>query len=514
MNKNNNHNSDKLMSTILLKKLSDKWFLLCSLLLGTILRFMYIGHPAVWHDEGFTMLLAPLPVSEIIHRTALDVHPPLYYISLHFWISLFGTSETAIRSLSALFMIGVIFITFFMVRRLYDSTTARLATIFVATAPFLIRYSQETRMYGMLAFLAALATYMFIRARATNKWLDWLIYSVALTAGLYTNYYMIYLIAFHWLYVIYLAAYPKLSWQTIKNQILRWRWLLANALAMLAFLPWLPTVIRQYTSIQNGYWIPPVNADTIPITIARFLTYSNLQLLNLGSSIGRFIPTLGVDSLFFFAFIVVLLVYLWQNRRNNQSNALFTLYALLAPCLVFLVSLGRPVFVDRYFVFAAVAFYVLIAILILHARPFKDHARRQLILTLSFMLIFIASDISIYRHGNTQMRDVATGLQANYSAGDSIVNVNFYTYFDYHYYNHTGTPNLVYVPNGFPGCCEGKSLLFDHPEVLVKNLATVKPVSGYVWLIGQANVSIPLNWLQSGPSLNNGNVPVVRYLVR
>jgi uncharacterized membrane protein len=57
----------------------------------------------LWRDEAFSYLLAKEPISKMLPLTAGDFSPPLYYIVLHYWMSIFGTSEVALRSLSTLF---------------------------------------------------------------------------------------------------------------------------------------------------------------------------------------------------------------------------------------------------------------------------------------------------------------------------------------------------------------------------------------------------------------------------
>jgi mannosyltransferase len=498
----------------LLPKLPDSWYLAKLVAVGAIVRFIGIAHSSVWHDEGYTLLMSPLPPGEILRRTALDVHPPLYYLVLHVWLQLFGTSETAARSLSLVFMLGVIVFSFLTLRRLFDSSTARLGGLFVTLAPFLVRYSQEARMYGMLAFIASLATYYLVRAWESDKWSDWLVYGAVIAAGLYTYYYVIFLVAFHWCYVAYTATTPKLSWESVKTQLLHWRWIVANALAVGLFAPWLPTAYKQFTSIQGAYWIPAVTGDSIPSTIAQFLTYTDMGAFNVAGRASRFIPSLGLRSLFLVTMAGLLAAYLWRERRNyNQRNVLFVLYAALTPLAVFVLSLRRPVYVDRYFVFSAVAFYILLAILILRAWPLKGRSKSQAIVSMVFVGVFIIGISNVYRQGTHQMRALSEGIQAAYTPGDAIINADFYTYFDYHYYNHTGSISQAYVPANFSGCCEGKSMLYDHPESVVKNLADVHPSSHYVWMVGKTGEALPATWTQAGATLQYGSQNATRYHV-
>ncbi|PZR79154.1 MAG: hypothetical protein DLM65_11370, partial [Candidatus Aeolococcus gillhamiae] len=54
----------------------------------------------LWIDEGTTIGVASHRLSDIPRLLARDGSPPLYYILLHGWMALFGTSEQATHSLS------------------------------------------------------------------------------------------------------------------------------------------------------------------------------------------------------------------------------------------------------------------------------------------------------------------------------------------------------------------------------------------------------------------------------
>ena len=56
----------------------------------------------LWCDEAFSWALASKG-SALLPLTARDFNPPLYYLVLHAWMAIVGTSEVAMRSLSLAF---------------------------------------------------------------------------------------------------------------------------------------------------------------------------------------------------------------------------------------------------------------------------------------------------------------------------------------------------------------------------------------------------------------------------
>ena len=80
------------------------------------------------------------------------------------WMRLFGDSEAAVRSLSALFGTATILVAFLIGRRL---ATARVGVVLAAVAafnPLLVWFSQEARPYALLVLLSGLSFLFFAQA--------------------------------------------------------------------------------------------------------------------------------------------------------------------------------------------------------------------------------------------------------------------------------------------------------------------------------------------------------------
>src|SRR6516165_10032961 len=41
-----------------------------------------------WSDEGFTLSIVPKPLSQVLSGVAGNIHPPLYFVLLHYWTQL------------------------------------------------------------------------------------------------------------------------------------------------------------------------------------------------------------------------------------------------------------------------------------------------------------------------------------------------------------------------------------------------------------------------------------------
>ena len=56
-------------------------------LLGLGLRLFGIANESLWLDEATSLILVRMPLNELgVNLLKEDVHPPLYFTLLHFWL--------------------------------------------------------------------------------------------------------------------------------------------------------------------------------------------------------------------------------------------------------------------------------------------------------------------------------------------------------------------------------------------------------------------------------------------
>jgi len=139
------------------------WILLAILALAAMLRFFQLDAQSFWYDEGNSARAAERSLPIITAAAVGDIHPPLYYYALHFWRGVFGESEFALRGLSAALGVVLAWLIYLLGCRLFDESTALAAAFVAALNPFQVYYSQEARMYLLLAVWAAASTYFLVR---------------------------------------------------------------------------------------------------------------------------------------------------------------------------------------------------------------------------------------------------------------------------------------------------------------------------------------------------------------
>ena len=226
------------------------------LLAGIVFTVVGIERP-LFADEAYSVLIASRGVSGIVEGLSRDNSFPLYYFLLSFWMRLFGDSEIALRSLSAIFYVGGCGAAYALGKRL--SRTARgawLGAFLYECSPLAICHAQNIRMYALLGLLSGLATLAFLRlfADKDRSWMaiGWFV-GVA-SAGILSHAWFVFLLMAQFLALLIFE----------RGELFRFA-LLSAAAAAPFLLIWGRYFIGQLHNAALN-WIPPFPASFVIVT--------------------------------------------------------------------------------------------------------------------------------------------------------------------------------------------------------------------------------------------------------
>jgi len=316
-------------------------------LVAGLVRFVGLGKESIWLDEATSILIGRMNLPSVVAWAAADIHPPLYYLVLHFWLYL-GESEFAVRSLSAVLGVLSVVIIHGLARELFGTRVGLLAALLLALSPLHIWYSQETRMYMMVATWSLLASYLLLLALRRGRAGYWLGYMLAAVCSLYTHYFAAFVLLFHTLFVIYWL------WQNRAARSLWRRWLLAGVVIAVLFLPWVPVAYRQVSGGGGGWVERSIGRPSLRALVDTWLYFS------IGLE-GRIYPSL-VRRVAYGLFGLALVAALWSllpaytlvgrrlvASRRDREGLLFCLTWLCLPLLmVWGLSQVKPMYTIRY----------------------------------------------------------------------------------------------------------------------------------------------------------------------
>jgi mannosyltransferase len=230
--------------------------------LAIAVAFRFVTKSDLWLDEALTVNIAKLPLSQLTDALKRDGAPPLYYVMLHGWIQVFGSGDVAVRALSGVLGVLMLPLAYFSGRRLAGSDPSRQrwvswgAVLVVASSPFAIRYSTETRMY-MLAMVLVLLGYLAVFRAIERPSLGRLACVSLVTAALlYTQYWAFFLVGVVGLTQLWIVWRRK-----GEERRTAWRVIFAIVVGGLLFIPWLGVFAYQMQHTGTP-WDTPASPPT------------------------------------------------------------------------------------------------------------------------------------------------------------------------------------------------------------------------------------------------------------
>ncbi len=412
--------------------------LIIILLGGFALRLYRLGAQSLWYDETVSAVLAQKSVAELIAHTARDIHPPGYYLLLHFWTQIAGNTEFALAYFSLIFGVLLIAASYRLGVRLVGQRGALWGAAMVAFSPYNLWYSQELRMYTLGAFLGVATVFFawqFVHRRGKRNALG---YVFASALGLYTLYYFAFLLIALNLFLLIILfrnslSFPRAFSGNLKDKFRRgWRqlgeWLAINIAVLILYLPWIPIAWRQATH-------PPVPPWRSEIPLWR-IALESWNALSLGESIQ---PQLAFPILILTAILFVIGLRALPSAKVRRF--LPTLVFGSLAIIVFLpIVTGSPLYHVRYLFTYSPAFYLIIG-----AGMAQLWRKWQKLAMLSALLWLAGSGFAIAQlHTNSlyaadDLRGAVNFLQKKWRPGDVILVDAGYTYTALQYYWAGGT---------------------------------------------------------------------------
>ena len=220
---------------------------------GAWLRLRNLGADSIWLDEAVSWTQSKGTLIELVSKTARDNYPPLHNLLLYAFMNVSGTdTEWVLRLPSAILGIANIAAIYWLGSLVRDRISGLLAAALLAVSTTHIYYSQEARMYSLLALattLYAAAALFFVRSPSRNRAVLVAACGVAL---LYSHPFG----TWNWLFIAGgITAGILLAADFPRAVIVQWR--NANAAIGLAFLPWAIILFgRSLKRISQGFWVP------------------------------------------------------------------------------------------------------------------------------------------------------------------------------------------------------------------------------------------------------------------
>jgi mannosyltransferase len=503
-------------------------------LAGASLRVLLLSTKGMWLDETFSVWLANQSVLDMLQWIVqIDQHPPLYYLLLHYWVAHYGDTPYYARLLSVLFGAGTIPIIYLIGKRISGAVVGLAAAVFLTFSPFNIYFAQETRMYTLLTFNAAVTIYALVRLLTDpcsvkpigsqfreylhawrtsgpvesdvkghfsyrveppqtgwrawvyrHRWspiqtietdLAWVAFIVFSAATLLThNTAILFLLATN-IFVLGLMFFQRLNKSGSQPAFQApsfWNWVKAQIGIFVLWIPWIFVFIKQASRVYQEFWLPKPDWEAVTQTLRALLNASA------PSQISQVMTWM----------LCAVLCFGLMYYRKKLSLFLFLAALFAIPVLgELIVSIRRPIFYDRTLIWITIPLFLVLAAGIAQLKyPFL------MVVVLGILgTNYLFSDGDYYRFVQKEDWRTAAGAVAGFAEkGDLVLfNSNFVEIpFNYYFKGYEEKQFIQVEKHGIPldlfesGILEPKMTESDIPGL-------VSLISGHnrVWLVYSHN---------------------------
>lgn len=332
-------------------------------LLAFALRVLPLLSQSLWRDEVDVLLFATRPLPQLLDMFRQPgQNGPLFFLALRPWLAAVGHSEFGLRFPAALAGTLSVPVIYVLLSRLADRRVALLAALFAATAPYGIWYGQEAKMYALLTVLIPASLLAIVEMARRGGRAPWVALYLLTSLTFYTHLLAALVVAVQVLWLLILPWAPPR--RRVPGTIL---YLLLLALPYVPFLQWIPPLWT--SAYQTGHPFLPLD--------------SIFRILAGAFSRG----VLGIQPVSLLPYMIALMagIALWpaaaagraaglQNGEHEiltrveqrpvirpRVTLLLGIWLLTPPLMIYVVSLGMPIFTDRYLIWALPAYCALLA---------------------------------------------------------------------------------------------------------------------------------------------------------
>jgi mannosyltransferase len=401
--------------------------------LAFAMRVAGMDFQSLWRDEVDALRFATRALPELLETFRRPgENGPVFFLALRPWLAASGHSEFALRFPSAWASTLAVPVIYVLVKRLTGGRPALIAALLSATAPYLIWYGQEAKMYGALTLLVPLSLWLTVEAVQRGGLWRWLLLYSVTTLCLYTHLLAVLVVPVQALWLLIVPS----AWRPAQ------RWITAIVYPTVLFLPYLP-LLRWLA----GMWLSPFETGHPFVPLGDILA-----VLAVAYSRGV-LPVKAPISLLPALLALVAGLGLWASGPSTQRISsgppalgdrwrvvtMLAVWLFLPPLAVYCISLGMPVFTDRYLIWCMPAFLALASLgTVALARVWRPLGATVLVAMLAASLAGTWAQSS--RPIKSDFRSAARFVLDHQQPGDLLIFQIPYSRYAFSYYSNAGKP--------------------------------------------------------------------------
>ena len=304
-----------------ISQIATKRLYICFAVLSILPCFLLFSK-SIWFDEAYTLALIKHDLLDMIKILTTDMHPPLYFISLKIFCTVFGYSLLSTKIFSLLGYSLTLLLGPTLVKSTFNAESALIYMLSIGAVPMAFYFAVQQRSYTYCVLFITLCFLFAVRFLREYR-LSNAVY-LALS-GLLASYNHIYaLLACGVIFaVVNITA-------LIKNRKQFFKIFLADLIIILGYLPQLSTLFLQVKGASSDFWLT------------------------------------GVEPLSVIVFVIGLLLSVIFIKFNSEIEVWFSVTVIMALQLIgLMVTLFiKPLYIARYSVVVLGVFALLVGLVL------------------------------------------------------------------------------------------------------------------------------------------------------
>ena len=143
-----------------LKQVNQNISFILIFIFASIFYLYNINFSDLWIDEAFSKALIRHSFREIPQLIQNDFHPPLYFLGLKLFVTVFGLTDFTLRLFSVLGILATILLAYGTGWKIFGKSGALYFCLLIVSLPMFAEYAHEARMYTWGSF-AVTGTFLF-----------------------------------------------------------------------------------------------------------------------------------------------------------------------------------------------------------------------------------------------------------------------------------------------------------------------------------------------------------------
>ena len=393
----------------------------------------------LWFDEAYTVSLIRHDFGEVVDILKTDMHPPLYFLSLKLFCSVFGYSLAVTKIFSALGYLAMLSLGLTIVKKHYGARSSIVYMLTVGAVPMALYFSVQQRSYQWCIFFVTLCFLKALLFLETRKPSHCVLFVIAGLGAAYNHIYALLAVGVVFAFVnVYALAKDRKLFKFA---------LISDAAMIAGFSPWLIQLLNQTKAASGSFWLTGVEPLSV-IVFASGLAFSALIL---------------------------------AKKENRRPAVVFAIVCVLSVQAIglFVTVFIRPFYIARYCVVTLGVFALLIAF---GVRDVKKRLKKFVLILLCVLNVACFAVTATFEY-SASMSSFFDRLDKRLGANDTFVYCDSsFGIMSYYYpeHEHICTYNEAWFA-AFENveCIEkdevGEKVGFGEPVWLVKNAQTRLP---------------------------------------